>query len=97
MKVVSHRKLVEFYKKHPESKSAIETWYLQVRSANWYCFNDVKVFSNSVDAIGNQRYVFNLKGNHFRIVVVIQFTHGYVYIRFVGTHTEYDTINCLKI
>lgn len=97
MKVVSHRKLVEFYQKHPDSKSSIENWYLQVRSANWSCFNDVKIFSNSVDAIGNQRYVFNLKGNHFRIVVVIQFTHGYVYIRFVGTHTEYDKINCLKI
>lgn len=97
MKVISHRKLVEFYQKHPESKTALETWYLQVKFSKWSGYNDLKCHFNSVDAIGNQRYVFNVKGNHYRVVVVIQFTHGYVYVRFVGTHEEYNKINCLTI
>ena len=64
MKVISHRKLVEFYQKHPESKTALETWYLQVKFSKWSGYNDLKCHFNSVDAIGNQRYVFNVKGNH---------------------------------
>ena len=97
MKVISHRKLVEFYQKHPDSKTALEAWYLQVKCSKWSGYNDLKSCFNSVDAIGNQRYVFNVKGNHYRVVVVIQFTHGYVYVRFVGTHEEYNKINCLTI
>ena len=51
---------------------------------------------NSVDAVGNQRYVFNIKGNDFRLVVLIQFTPKTVYIRFVGTHKEYDAIKDIQ-
>jgi mRNA interferase HigB len=93
MNIVSHRKLVEFYRKHPQSKTALEQWYHQTKNANQKCFTDITKDFNSTDGIGNQRYVFNIKGNDFRLVVVIQFTHGYVYIRFVGTHAEYDKIN----
>ncbi len=55
-------------------------------------FPDIRATFNSVDSVGNQHYVFNIKGNDFRLIVVIQFKHGYVYIRFVGTHAEYDKI-----
>ena len=61
------------------------------------CFADIKNTFNSADYIGNQRYVFNIKGNNYRIVVVIKFTIKFVYIRFVGTHSEYDRIDCLTI
>jgi mRNA interferase HigB len=50
-----------------------------------------------VDSIGSQRYIFNIKGNDYRLVVVIQFVHEYIYIRFVGTHAEYDKIDCKTI
>lgn len=60
-------------------------------------FSDVKATSNSVDNVGNQHYVFNVKGNTYRIVAVIKFTIKFVYIRFVGTHAEYDKINCRTI
>ncbi|MDR2937971.1 MAG: type II toxin-antitoxin system HigB family toxin, partial [Prevotellaceae bacterium] len=52
---------------------------------------------NSADSVGNQRYVFNIKGNSYRLVVVVKFTIQFVYVRFVGTHKEYDKINCSTI
>lgn len=58
---------------------------------------DVKHSFGSVDLIGAQRYVFNIGGNKFRLVVVVQFNHDCVYIRFIGTHSEYDKIDCRTI
>ena len=52
---------------------------------------------NSVDNVGNQHYVFNIKGNNYRLVVVIKFVIGFVYVRFIGTHSEYDKIDCRNI
>ena len=83
---------MDYYLKHPQSKEALEEWYTKTRKSHWTSFADVKATFNSVDIVGNQHYVFNIKGNDFRLVVVIQFTHEYVYIRFVGTHAEYDKI-----
>ena len=97
MHVISHKKLKEFYDIHPRVKTALEQWYDIVESANWTCFADIKKDFNNVDGIGNQRYVFNIKGNHYRIVVVVQFVIQRVYIRFVGTHSEYDTIDCTTV
>ena len=63
----------------------------------WHNLNDIRQTFNSVDYVGNQRYVFNIKGNDYRLVVVIQFTPQFVYVRFIGTHSEYEKIDCSKI
>lgn len=97
MKIVSHRKIIEFYLLYPESKTALESWYHIVRNAEWKNYADIKKDFNSVDGVGSQRYIFNIKGNEFRIVTVIQFIHGYVYVRFIGTHADYDKINSKNI
>jgi mRNA interferase HigB len=97
MKIVSHKRLTDFYNIYPNSRLPLEQWYQQTKTANWKCFADIKKDFNNVDGVGNQRYVFNIKGNDYRLVVVIQFTHGYVYIRFVGKHSEYDKIDCSTI
>jgi len=97
MKIVSHKKLIEFYSLHHQAKLPLESWYHQAKNAKWKNFNDIKNDFNSVDAIGNQRYVFNLKGNSYRLVVVIQFNHGYIFIRFVGTHDEFNKTDCKNI
>jgi mRNA interferase HigB len=60
-------------------------------------FADIKKTFNSVDSVGNQHYVFNIRGNNYRLVVVIQFTPQFVYVRFIGTHAEYDKIDCSTI
>jgi len=97
MRVIAHRSLVKFYSDRPDAKTAIENWYTKTMAAIWHNFADVKKDFNSVDSTGNQHYVFNLKNNDYRLVVVIKFQIQMVYIRFIGTHGEYDKIDCPNI
>jgi mRNA interferase HigB len=99
MRIVSHRKLKEFYERNGKENSriALERWYDIAEKAEWKNLSDIKVDFPSIDYVGNQHYVFNIKGNNYRLVVVIKFTIDYVYVRFVGTHREYDKIDCSTI
>ena len=97
MRIISRTKLTEYYSAHPDAESALEDWFHKVRKAEWDCFADVKKKFNSVDSVGNQHFVFNIRGNHHRLIVVIKFTIKTVYIRFVGTHAEYDRIDAKNI
>lgn len=97
MRIFTEQKLKEYIEQHPDTKTALQEWISIVKRSEWTCFADVKKTFNSADNIEKQRYVFNIKGNHYQLVVVIKFTIGFVYIRFIGTHKEYDSINCLNI
>ena len=90
MRIVSHRKLKEFYTRpgNEDAKVALE---------RWYHIAEMRMSFPSVDYVGNQRYVFNIRGNRYRLVVVVKFVMGYVFIRFVGSHSEYDMIDCSNI
>lgn len=88
--------MVEYYTKNPLAKSALEEWYEKTKQSEWTCYADMKNTFNNVDAVGNQRYVFNIKGNDYPLVVLILFTSKAVYIRFVGTHKEYDAIKDIQ-
>ena len=92
MRIIAKKTIVEFYTQHSEAKFPLEDLYRKNIVAEWYCFADIKKDFNSVDAVGNGRFVFNIKGNHFRIVVHILFVPKIIYIRFIGTHKEYDRI-----
>ena len=97
MRIFTEQRLKEYVEKNPDSKVALQDWVSTVKKSNWTCFADIKKTYNSVDSIGSQRYVFNIKGNSYRLVVVIKFTIQFVYIRFIGTHEEYNRINYLTI
>lgn len=75
----------------------LERWYEIVDDAKWGNFADMRKDFPSVDYVGNQHYVFNISGNKFRLVVVVKFVMGYVYVRWVGRHKEYDGIDCKNI
>ena len=96
MRIVSHRKLKEFYETsgHNDSQTALERWYEIAGKAEWKNLSDIKVDFPATDYVGNQHYVFNIKGNDYRLVVVVKFTVGYVFIRFIGTHSEYNKTDC---
>ncbi|MGN0047912.1 MAG: type II toxin-antitoxin system HigB family toxin [Bacteroides sp.] len=96
MHIVSRSTLVTYYTNNPQAKIALEDWFIKASKATWTCFADVKQTFNSVDNVGNQHYVFNIKGNDYRLVVVIQFTPKRIFIRFVGTHSEYNKIKDIK-
>lgn len=97
MHIVAHKTLVDYYTLHPEAKTAIEEWHTKTKKAEWNNIADVKNTFRTADAVGNQRYVFNIKGNDFRLIAIIQFTPKRVFIRFVGTHAEYDKIKDASI
>lgn len=74
----------------------MEDWYETAQRAEWKSLNDIRAAFNSVDFVGNDRYVFNIKGNDYRLVVIVRFSKGRVFIRFIGTHAEYDKITDIK-
>jgi len=93
MRIFTEQALREYAEEHPDSKVALQEWVTIVKKSEWACFADIKKTFNSADSVGNQHYVFNVKGNNYRLVVVVKFTVKFVYIRFIGTHKEYDKIN----
>lgn len=96
MRVIAKKSLITFYTRHSDAKTPLEDWYKKVTNNDWNSFTDMKKDFNGVDSVGNRRFVFNIKGNHYRIVALILFVPKQVYIKFVGTHTEYDKIKDIK-
>ena len=97
MVIIKKTTLSDYATNHPNINIALNSWYDIARKKNWKSFSDIKKTFNSVDAIGNDRYVFNIKGNNYRLVTMIHFNIRTIYIRFIGTHSEYDKIDCLTI
>jgi mRNA interferase HigB len=97
MRIVSRKGLIEFYGKHAASKVALEDWYHKVNKAKWINLNHLKNDFASADYIGNNRVVFNIKGNDFRLVAVVIYVSQKVYVRWIGTHSDYDKINAKEV
>jgi len=93
MRVVTPKRLVEFSKKHPRAKIPLLNWYEIAKHASWKSLSDIKNDFNSVDYISNNRYVFNIKGNDYRLITIVILISGKIYIRFIGTHSEYDKLD----
>lgn len=93
MRVVTPKKLRDYSDSNHKAKIPLLNWYEVTKNANWTNLSDVKKDFNSVDYVGNNRYVFNIKGNDYRLVVIIIFISQKVYIRFIGNHKEYDKID----
>ncbi|MEZ4827589.1 MAG: type II toxin-antitoxin system HigB family toxin [Bacteroidia bacterium] len=92
MRVVTPSRLTEFSARHPKARIPLLSWYELTRNSSWFNLADIKAQFNTVDYIGNNRYVFNIKGNDYRLIVIIIFASQKVYIRFIGTHAEYDKL-----
>lgn len=97
MVVISYGTLRNFFEEHADVKDALNNWYRIVSQADWANFHEIKAMFNTVDAVGNDRFVFDIRGNHYRIVALIFFDIRTVYIRFVGTHKAYDKIDCSTV
>jgi len=97
MVIISYSTLRDFYEVHADAKDALNNWYRLAVQADWASFHDIKAMFNSVDAVGNDRFVFDIRGNNYRLVAMIFFDIRTVYIRFVGTHAMYNRIDCSTI
>jgi len=92
MHIISFKKLRNYFEKETNAKVALQDWYKRAHKAEWENFSDLKNTFNSTDNVGNNRYVFNIKGNHYRIVAIIYFNINRVYIRWIGNHNDYNNI-----
>jgi mRNA interferase HigB len=89
MHIISKKKLREFWGKHPRAQAPLEAWYQVARHADWKSFADVRKSFNTADQVGKFT-VFDIGGNKHRLIAVIHFNRGKLYVRHVLTHAEYD-------
>lgn len=95
--IISKSTIREFSRAHAEASKPLDDWYEAVKGAEWRNFNEMRTMFNSVDAVGNDRYVFNIKGNAYRLIALIIFKVRTVFILFIGTHREYDRIDASTV
>jgi len=93
MHIVSRKILREFWEKHSDARQPLQAWFADVQHAHWTGPKEIKAIYHNASFLPGNRVVFNIKGNTYQLVVVVQYKFGYVYIRFIGTHQEYDRIN----
>ena len=97
MRIIAKRTLKEFWEKHEDSEQALLSWYKVAKAAKWQNFEDVKANFGTCKILGSDRIIFKIKGNKYRLIVKVTFVHQIFWIRFIGTHSEYDSINAKKI
>lgn len=93
MRIIAKRTIRTFWNEHSGTENPLKNWYRAVSTTDWKNFREVKETFGATDYVGNDRYVFNIKGNNIRIVAKIDFSFRLVFIRFIGTHQEYDSMN----
>lgn len=93
MHIVSIPPLLNFCIKHPEAKQTVLAWCDEVKKARWKQPADIKAHYANASILKSRRVVFNLKGNTYRLIVAIAYNVGFVYVKFVGTHAEYDAVD----
>ena len=94
LRIIAKKTLRDFWEVHPDCEQQLKSWYQEAAKAEWINSKQIKTAYPSASFLADNRVVFNIKGNTYRLVVVIQFIHGYIFLRFVGTHAEYDKIDC---
>jgi mRNA interferase HigB len=94
MNIYNKSSIISFYKKHNNARTPLEVWYEEVVSKNWKSPNQIKQdFGGSVSILKNNRVVFDIKGNDYRVVAELNYENGWVFLKFIGTHREYDSID----
>jgi mRNA interferase HigB len=97
VRIIAKRTLRTFWKRHPKAKGPLEAWHQEVARADWATPSDVNAQFRSASMLQGNRVAFNIAGNHYRLIVKINYPYRVIYIRFIGSHTDYDTINVTTI
>jgi len=97
MRIIARSTLAEFWLNHPTAKEPLEAWYKETEKASWETPDDIKKRYPSASFLVDNRVCFNISGNNFRLIVKVNYKFHIVYIRFVGTHAEYNKINAETI
>lgn len=97
MRVIAKKALREFWTKHANSEQQLKAWYRETEKAKWTNINELKQNYPSASILTDNRIVYNIKGNNYRLIVKFNFEHQICWIRFIGTHAEYDKIDANNV
>ena len=97
MRIIAKKILRDFWETHHDSNQQLKSWYQETSKAKWATPKEIKMEYPSASFLANNRVVFNIKGNHYRLIVKISYDYEMVWIRFIGTHAGYDKINAKTI
>ena len=97
MHIIAIGTLKSFWRKHPRAETPLRAWYAEASRANWAMPAQIKIAHRDASFIGNKRVIFNIKGNDYRLVVAVHYDKYRMFIRFIGTHAEYDKIDAETI
>jgi mRNA interferase HigB len=97
MRVIALKTLRLFLERRPDAQQALQAWYRDAKRVTWRTPTDIRTVYRNASVVGHNRVVFNIRGNQYRLVVPINYAHGIVYIRFVGSHQDYDRIDAATI
>lgn len=93
MRIYSRSTLQQFWKKHPDAEQPLRAWFAEAKKSSWSTPSHIKELHRTASFVGNDRVVFNIGGNKYRLIVAVSYGRGAVFVRFVGTHAEYDRID----
>ena len=97
MRVIAKPTLRKFWKKHADCEEQLKSWYRETEKSKWSNINELKREYPSASILNDNRIVYNIKGNNYRLIVKFNFEYQICWIRFIGTHAEYDKINANEI
>jgi mRNA interferase HigB len=97
MRIISRKRLREFWQKFPDAEQPLQAWFREASKADWKNPSAIKVMYGSASFVADNRVVFNIAGNKYRLVVKVNYPYRIMYIRFVGTHRQYDEIDVTKV
>lgn len=97
MRIIAKATLRAFWIRHPDAEESLLAWYREAQKADWDRPEKIKEKYRSASFVGRNRVVFNIKGNKYRLVVKMKYEKQLVFVRFVGTHTDYDAINVEEV
>jgi len=97
MRVIARRTLCQFWERRPDAESSLKAWFAEAKNAEWATPQSIKGRYRSASFVGNDRVVFNICGDKYRLVVLVKYEFRTVYVRFIGTHAEYDKIDAEEI
>jgi mRNA interferase HigB len=93
MRIVALKTLREFWARHPDAEQPLRAWHDEVSRAQWHTPADIKEQFRSASILKGRRVVFNIKGNEYRLVAALAYNTGLVFVKFIGTHAEYDRVD----
>ncbi len=97
MRIISKKTLRDFWEIHPDAEQPLKAWHAKIKLAEWENSSDIKNDYRNASFVANNRVIFNIKGNTYRLVAAINYDFAIIYIRFVGNHKDYDKINVTTI